>query len=119
MEGAILNFILAYIIVVFAIYSLGLLIASIAPSVKVSNLLCTIVYFPMFFLAGATVPYEVMPSGLQKVSDVMPLNHGIRLIEGVTLGGQLEEFSTPIIVLLSIGLLCTIISVRTFKYDYQ
>lgn len=35
------------------------------------NAATTIVYFPMLFLSGATIPYELFPTGLQKVADVL------------------------------------------------
>lgn len=63
MIGSFGAFILAYILVTLAIYGLGMLLASLSPNIKTANLLCTIIYFPMVFLSGATVPYTVERAG--------------------------------------------------------
>ena len=112
-------FALAYLLVVFSIYSLGSLIGSVANSVKTSNLLCSLIYFPMFFLSGATVPYELLPKGLQTLSNFMPLTMGIKLLKGITLGKSWSYYQLEIGVLLVLGLLFTLVSIKTFKYDYE
>lgn len=117
--GSLLAFVLLYFLVVFSIYGIGLLIASVSNSVNTANLLCSIIYFPMFFLSGATIPYEIMPKLLQKISNVMPLTHGIKILKGISMGRSMNEFVFPIVMLLSIGVVCIIISVRVFKYDYE
>lgn len=119
MLGSLIWFVLGYLTVIFCIYAIGMMIASVAPSVKVSNLLSTILYFPMFFLSGATVPYEIMPKGLQAVADIMPLTHGIKLLKQITLGGSIDDLWQSFALLLAIGIICTIISVKTFRYDYS
>lgn len=118
MIGSLWNFIVIYLLITVSIYSIGMLIASISPSVKTSNLLCTIVYFPMLFLSGATIPYEIMPEGLQSFANVMPLTQGIKVLKGVSLGMSMDDFLSPIIILAVTGIICTIISIKTFKYDY-
>jgi len=118
-RGEFMWFCLSYLVVVFAIFSMGILIASVSKSVKMSNLLCSLVYFPMFFLSGATVPYEIMPKGLQWVSDWMPLNHGIKLLKGLSVGGQVKDYQNTLFLLMAVGVICTIISIKTFRYDYE
>lgn len=119
MIGRLDVFIVAYLVVVFSIYSLGSLIGSVANSVKTSNLLCSVVYFPMFFLSGATVPYELLPKGLQSVSNYMPLTMGIKLLKGVILGASWRQYQLEMFVLIGLGLLFTVASIKTFKYDYE
>lgn len=119
MAGNISSFVLMYFLVTFVIYSLGIFIASVADSVKTANLLCTILYFPMFFLSGATIPFEIMPKVLQNVSNVMPLTQGIKVLKGVSLGYSISDFSGQIMFLFILGILCIIISIKTFRYDYH
>ena len=119
LEGNIISFLILYVLILFSIYSLGILIASISKSVSMSNLLCSLIYFPMFFLSGATVPFEFMPKGLQVVAQVMPLTHGIKILKGISLGHSMKDYFLPITILLLLGVLCMIVSVMTFKYDYE
>ncbi len=119
MIGRVTPFVVSYFIVGFSIYSLGSLIGSVSNSVKTTNLLCTLVYFPMFFLSGATVPYEILPKGLQTVSNFMPLTMGIKLLKGVSLGKPVVNYTVEIIVLIVLGVLFTLASIKTFRYDYE
>ncbi len=117
MEGSVLQFILAYGLVMTAIYSIGLLIASVSANVKVANLLCSLFYFPMLFLSGATIPYEIMPSGLQKVSNFMPLTQGIKLLKNISLGIPENGWIKPVVILSATALVGIVVSVKTFRWE--
>jgi len=71
----------------------------------------------MLFLSGATIPYELFPAGLQKVASVMPLTQGIKLMKAASMGQSVEAVSTRMILLLVICIVCSIISVKTFKWE--
>lgn len=118
MIGSISSFIVIYLLVTISIYSIGMLIASISGSVKTTNLLCTIIYFPMFFLSGATIPYELMPKGLQTFSSIMPLSVGIKVLKGVSIGVNINEYITPITILIISSIICVLLSIKTFRYEY-
>ncbi len=113
------GFLLSYLLVTIAIYSLGMLLASISPNLKVANLLCTLIYFPMLFLSGATVPYEIMPSAMQNVVDVLPLTQGIKLLKGFSLGNDVGSLIFPICLMLGIAIICTVLSLKLFKWEYN
>lgn len=119
MIGSLGGFTVAYGIVGLSIYSIGTFIGSVSNSVKTTNLLCTLVYFPMFFLSGATVPYEILPKGLQVISSIMPLTMGIKLLKGVSLGESLVNYRLEVVILLGLALLFTVASMKTFRYDYE
>ena len=57
MQGNIWAFIGAYFLVLFSMFSLGMVIASLCKTVKIANVVTTFVYFPMLFLSGATIPF--------------------------------------------------------------
>lgn len=82
-----------------------------------ADTMCSAVYFPMLFLSGATIPYELFPTGLQRVSDVMPLTQGIKLMKAATMGIHPDAASYRIILLLAITIICGIISVKTFRWE--
>jgi ABC-2 type transport system permease protein len=119
MIGQLGPFLLTFIIVLLSIYSIGMLIASVSKNVNTTNLLCSALYFPMFFLSGATVPYEIMPKGLQLFANIMPLTHGIKALKAISTGDPLSSQSTTLMSLLFIAIICIIISTKTFRYDYQ
>ena len=117
MIGNVWVFLGFYLLVLFSIYSLGLMIASVSKNTKTSNLLTSLVYFPMFFLSGATVPFEIMPKGMQMVSNIMPLTHGIKLLKTASLAIPVDNVLISIIYLSILAITCTIVSVATFKWD--
>lgn len=117
MRGSVGAFILSYLLVILAIYGLGMMLASVSPNLKTANLLCSLVYFPMLFLSGATVPYEVMPESMQRVTSVLPLTQGIKLLKGFSLGIEPENLLLSIIVMSALALVTIILSIKFFKWE--
>jgi len=79
--------------------------------------LASILYFPMLIFSGATLPYEIMPTTLQKVADIMPLTQGIKLLKSASLGTSEEILWLPIAVMIGLALICTAIAIRFFKWE--
>lgn len=115
--GSIVKFILTYLLVLITLYSMGMLIGSLVPNMKTANILCTLLYFPMLFLSGATIPYEIMPKGLQIVSNVFPLTQGIKLLKGAVIGAPEGDFVFQFILMISITIICLVISLKYFKWE--
>jgi ABC-2 type transport system permease protein len=117
MSGSILAFIFSYLLVMGAMYSLGMMLASICKSVKTANMVCSLVYFPMLFLSGATIPFEIFPNILQKIANVLPLTQGIKLLKNVSLGLQADSTLFSIGILVFFILCGGIISIKTFRFE--
>ncbi|MGN0482269.1 MAG: ABC transporter permease [Lachnospiraceae bacterium] len=117
MQGNILAFVGAWILTLAAMFSIGLLIASLCKTVKIMNAVTSMVYFPMLFLSGATIPYELFPKGLQHVADVLPLTQGIKLMKALSMGKTMEGMYGSIVLLLVITAVCSIVSVVTFRWE--
>jgi ABC-2 type transport system permease protein len=117
MRGSFWLFSVAFFIVSVCIFSIGMLIASIAPNERAATIICYLVYFPMLFLSGATVPYEMFPKGMQKFVQVLPLTHGIKMMKGISLGGQLSSYGTEITILCGVALVCAALSAVFFKWE--
>ncbi|MNO44273.1 Inner membrane transport permease YhhJ [compost metagenome] len=108
MRGSWGLFLLAYSLVLAAMYSIGIFIGSIVPDQKSANLWSSIVYFSMLLFSGATIPYEIMPSFMQKVMNLLPLAQGIHLLKEVSIGGPIQDAVLAIIVMgicIIVGLL--------------
>lgn len=81
------------------------------------NAVTGLVYFPMLFLSGATIPYELFPNGLKHIADVMPLSMGIKLMKAASVGIWPEMTKLYIILLVAIAVICSTISVKTFRWE--
>lgn len=117
MRGNILFFMGAWLLTLVSMFSIGLLMASLCRTIKSVNAVTTLVYFPMLFLSGATIPYELFPSGLQKVANVLPLTQGIKLMKAVSMGAELENVWKIIVLLAGITVICSVISVKAFRWE--
>ena len=71
----------------------------------------------MLFLSGATIAYELFPSGLQKAAGVLPLTQGIKLMKVVSMGAELENVWKIVVLLVGITIICTAVSVKTFRWE--
>lgn len=111
------GFLIAYFLVLISIYSIGMLVASISPNMKSAELICSLLYFPMLLLSGATLPYEIMPKVLQRISDILPLTQGIKLLKGSALGLPTENMMIPIIVMIAFAVICAVLSIRFFRWE--
>lgn len=117
MEGNPLLFIGAFLLVMFSMYSIGMIIASLCKTVKIANVVTTFVYFPMLFLSGATIPFELFPNTVQRVCNILPLTHGIKLLKAVSLDMWSSDIWISVALLVVFAVVGCIISVVSFKWD--
>jgi ABC-2 type transport system permease protein len=79
-------YLLGYLLSALSMLSLGLLIASLAPSGKGASAIGTLLFFPVMFFAGLWAPRETMPEVLRKISDFTPLGAGVQSLQDATAG---------------------------------
>lgn len=117
MDGNLLGFVGAYFLTMFSMYSIGMIIASLCKTVKIANLVTSFVYFPMLFLSGATIPFELFPTFLRNICTILPLTHGIQLLKNISMGITTSANMTSIWILLAFLVVGVIISIRCFKWE--
>jgi ABC-2 type transport system permease protein len=116
-RGNVILFILSYFLVMASMYGFGMLIASVCKSVKIANLVCTLVYFPMLFLSGATIPFSILPKVIQYVSNILPLTQGIKLLRGSSLGLENTTLIIPLLVMTISTVITVALSIKLFKWE--
>ena len=117
MEGDPFLFFGAFLLVMLSMYCIGMILASLCKTVKIANVVTTFVYFPMLFLSGATIPFELFPDTVQKVCNVLPLTHGIKLLKAVSLNMWSQEIWISVALLIVFAVVGCILSVVSFKWD--
>ena len=115
--GSWIEFLGAYLLVMLSMFSIGLLVGGLAPNTKIAGAVASLLYFPMLIFSGATLPYEVMPTALQRVADLLPLTQGIKLLKAASLGLPIGNVLIPVIVMIAIAVVCITISHRLFKWE--
>ncbi|MCC5894094.1 MAG: ABC transporter permease [Alkalibacterium sp.] len=113
LEGSLILFLGAYALVLLSLFSIGLLVGGVSPNIKIASVLASLLYFPMLLFSGATLPYEIMPSAMQSVSEIMPLTQGIKLLKAISLGYPVENVWFALTSLIALAVL----SVSYFKWE--
>ena len=117
MQGNALQFILGWLLVMVSMFSVGMMVGGIAKNSKVAGIIASALYFPMLVFSGATLPYEVMPTAMQRVVDILPLTQGIKILKSATLGFPIDNIFLPIIVMLVITVICTSVAIKFFRWE--
>ncbi|AKA67778.1 ABC transporter permease [Clostridium scatologenes] len=117
LNGSWLQFAGGYFLVTLSMFSIGIMVGGISPNTKIASVIASILYFPMLIFSGATLPYEVMPKALQKVADILPLTHGIKLLKAASLGLPVEDVIFPIVIMVILSIVCIFVSVRFFRWE--
>lgn len=117
MQGPIASFIAGWVLVLLSILSIGMLVGGIAKNSKQASVIASILYFPMLIFSGATLPYEVMPYGLQRTADIMPLTQGIKILKAATLGQPIGNVTLSVMIMIVIAVVCIRGSIRFFRWE--
>ena len=106
----------AFVLNCLAIFTLGFVIASLAPSARTAEFVGMLIYFPMLFLSGTTFPIKLFPPVLQQVVQFLPVTQAVNLLQGLWLGDSWGDLITPVVALVTIVVAGVIISVRFFRW---
>lgn len=117
MRGSVLSFLGGYFLVIFSMFSIGMMVGGISPNSQMAGVIASILYFPMLIFSGATLPYEVMPGVLQKIAEIMPLTQGIKILKAATLGLPADSILIPVIVMIALSAVCIGVSLKFFKWE--
>ncbi len=117
MRGSFGAFLLGYLLVMISMFSIGMMVGGIAKNSKIAGIIASVLYFPMLIFSGATLPYEVMPETMQRIADILPLTQGIKILKNASLGLPVGNVTGAVIVMLIITVVCSIISVKFFKWE--
>lgn len=117
MQGSILQFVLGWVLVMVTMFSIGMMVGGIAKNSKSAGIIASMLYFPMLIFSGATVPYEVMPTSMQRVVDILPLTQGIKILKSATLDLPMNNVLLPIIAMGAIAFICSFVAFRFFRWE--
>lgn len=103
-----------------AFRSIGLVIASVANNMQEGTILIQLLYFPMLFLSGATIPLNVFPASLATISKFIPATY---LVTGVTnimrLNQRLTDNLPAIGALLITAVVGSIVGIKLFRWEKE
>jgi ABC-2 type transport system permease protein len=86
-RGSLLDLYLAAAFFIAATLTLGLLISTVAKSQFQSMQMTMFFFLPSILLSGFMFPFEGMPRAAQRIGELLPLTHFIRMVRGIILRG--------------------------------
>ncbi|NJL07265.1 MAG: ABC transporter permease [Methylacidiphilales bacterium] len=103
-HGSIPLFLAGSAIYLFATTSLGVLLATVAPTMPQFGLLAIPVFIVMNLLSGANTPLESMPEALQTAVQVSPTTHYVAFAQAILYrGAGLDVVWPQVVVMMVIG----------------
>ena len=117
LHGSLPAFIGSWVLTMLSTLSVGMLVGGVAKDTKQASVIASILYFPMLVFSGTTLPIEVMPKAMQKIVGFFPLTQGLTMMKNTFLGINTESILLPICVMVGVTALCTILSVRFFRWE--
>ncbi len=76
-----------------------------------------VLFYPVLFLSGTTIPRQAFPPTLRSFSEFLPLTHVVELVRGLWFGQAWSEHLTAVAVLVGMLVMGTAISARTFRWE--
>jgi ABC-2 type transport system permease protein len=118
LQGNFASFLLSLVLSLSAMFSFGFLLSCLCKNSKQVNAVGFTLLVPMLFLSGATMPMGAFPDVMGKISKAIPLTYCVEFMKATFTGtATLGECGLEIAVLAGITLICTILSLVTFRFE--
>lgn len=105
---------------ILAFRALGLIIASVVNSFQESNIVIQLIYMPMLFLSGATIPLAMLPAWAQLAAQFIPAYYLVVGMQATLF--RKENLITnwyPLVALALTTALATFISGKLFRWEKE
>lgn len=109
------GYVLAAVLLIAAMFAIGLLVAAVAPSSRAAAGLGTVALYPLLFFGGLWVPRESMAPALRTVSDYTPLMAASRALRDAMVG--VFPATSSLLVLAGWAVVCGLAAVRSFRWE--
>lgn len=110
-----LGYLLAFVLVTTTMLTVGLLLASLAPTGPSVSAVGTVLMGPLLFFAGLFIPRTSMNHVIRTISDFSPLGAGVQALQDTVAGGWPQTLH--IAVMLGWICLCAGASTRYFRWE--
>jgi imidazolonepropionase-like amidohydrolase/ABC-type multidrug transport system permease subunit len=105
---------------VFAFRSLGLILAAVTNTMAEANILIQLLYMPMLFLSGTTIPLSVLPTWAQAVSEFMPATYLVKGFQGIFFRNQsIFDYLPAVGALLLTTAMGLFLAVKLFRWEKE
>jgi ABC-2 type transport system permease protein len=108
---------LAFLLSSLSFFALGFVLAGVTPTARSANIVALVLFYPMIFLTGATIPLEVLPETIRQYAQILPLTHVVTLLRGLWVGEGWGQHLTEVAVLAGLLVVGVVVSAKTFRWE--
>lgn len=108
-------YVLVYLLTALAMFSVGLLIAALAPRGGAASAIGLVLFFPMLFFAGLWIPRASMSDVLRTISDFTPLGAGVQSLQDAAAGDWPQLLHVA--VMLGWTVVAGAVAARYFRWE--
>lgn len=98
-----------------AVIAVGFLLAAVAPTVRTTQAVGAVIYFPAIFVSGVVVPTEALPEFAQRIGQALPFTYGVQAIRQAWSAGTPDWIAFAVLaatVVVAVG-----VGLRTFRWE--
>lgn len=111
----VVGFMLSFVLMATAMFSVGLLVAALAPTGKAATSIGMLLFFPSMFFAGVWTPGDLMPEWARPVRDVSPMGAGMESLQETWTGGWPAPVS--LIAMVAVTAVAGGLAARVFRWE--
>lgn len=100
-----------------AMFSLGFVLAGLMPTARSAQITAMIIYYPMIFLTGATIPREVLPESIRSVARFLPMDPVVKILQGLWRGDAWSAHTSDVLYIAGIAVVGSFIAAKTFRWE--
>jgi len=98
-------------------FALGFVLAAVMPTARSAQVVAMVLYYPMIFLSGSTIPREVLPPGVRSVGAFLPLTPVVNLLRGLWKGDAWGLHAGDAVFLAAVFLVGSLVAAKTFRWE--
>lgn len=116
LAGSILLFAVCTLLYLFSVTALGIMLATVAPTMPQFGLLVVPVYAVAYLLSGAATPVENMPTSIQHVVYFLPTTQFVNIAQAILYrGAGFDAITQPLIIIIAAGILFLAFALIRFR----
>ena len=104
-----------FLLVALVFSAVGLALGAVLPTARAAQGAGILLFFVMLLLSGAGPPPEVMSPAMQRIADLLPLTHAIRLLQDPWLG--FAWTGTAFAALVGFFVVSAVLALRLFRWE--
>jgi imidazolonepropionase-like amidohydrolase/ABC-type polysaccharide/polyol phosphate export permease len=117
-RGSFADLALTVLVGAFAFIPLGLIVGSIGRDMRSAPAISNLLFFPLSFLSGATLPLFLMPPWLQRVATLLPSTYFVELLTVALLRGRpVERAIVSLAILVLTGIVAFALNAWLFRWE--